>query len=53
MPNVRLDNAPSTRATRVVMTSAATTATHGLSPSFSPLLFESGRQLPITKPATP
>ena len=53
MPNVRLDNAPSTKATMVVMINAATTATHGLRPSVSPLLFDSGTQLPITKPATP
>ena len=38
MPNVRLDSAPRIKATNVVMTSAATTATQGLRPSFRPLL---------------
>ena len=38
----------------VVITSAATTATHGLSPSVSPFVLpSSATALPMTKPATP
>jgi hypothetical protein len=54
MPYVRLDSAPRPRATAVVITTAAATATQGLSPSVSPFVLpSSATALPMTKPATP